>query len=238
MSKLSNLGHSLYEGKVSIDFIGRKWLWYSISGLIVLLALYGLLGKGLNLGIEFEGGVEYRVVHEVRRGHPGQRREDPGRGRPDRARLRHPGRRVADREHLRLGQHPDPDRAARQRPGHRDRADDPGHGQSDRRQPGRDRRDLGCPGRATGAARPGGLPGAGGAVHLGVLPRVEDVRRRHRRAGPRPGDHGRRLRAVRVRGHAGHGDRHPDHPGLLALRHRRGLRQGPREHQEPLALPA
>jgi preprotein translocase subunit SecF len=61
MSKLSNLGHSLYEGKVSIDFMGRKWLWYSISGVIVLLALYGLLGKGLNLGIEFEGGVEYRV---------------------------------------------------------------------------------------------------------------------------------------------------------------------------------
>ncbi|QWZ09379.1 protein translocase subunit SecF [Nocardioides panacis] len=61
MSKLSNLGHSLYEGKVSIDFIGRKWLWYSFSGLIVVLALYGLLGKGLNLGIEFEGGVEYRV---------------------------------------------------------------------------------------------------------------------------------------------------------------------------------
>jgi preprotein translocase subunit SecF len=61
MSKLSNLGHSLYEGKVSIDFIGRKWLWYSLSGLIVVLALYGLLGKGLNLGIEFEGGVEYRV---------------------------------------------------------------------------------------------------------------------------------------------------------------------------------
>ena len=61
MSKLTNIGHALYEGKVSIDFVGRKWLWYSISGLIVLLAVYGLVGKGLNLGIEFKGGVEYQV---------------------------------------------------------------------------------------------------------------------------------------------------------------------------------
>ena len=59
-----------------------------------------------------------------------------------------------------------------------------------------------------------------------------------RRAGPRPGDHGRRLRAVRLRGDPGHGHRHPDHPRLLALRHRRRLRQGPREHQEPRAHPA
>src|SRR3954466_6311796 len=62
MSKLSNIGHALYEGRVSIDFVGRKWLWYGISAAIVLLALFGLLGKGLNLGIKFKGGVEYRVV--------------------------------------------------------------------------------------------------------------------------------------------------------------------------------
>ena len=64
MSMLRNIGHALYEGKVSIDFVGRKWLWYSLSGVIVLLAVYGLVGpgKGLNLGIEFEGGVEYRVA--------------------------------------------------------------------------------------------------------------------------------------------------------------------------------
>jgi preprotein translocase subunit SecF len=61
MSKLTNIGHALYEGKISIDFVGRKWLWYGISGAIVLLAVYGLVGKGLNLGIEFKGGVEYQV---------------------------------------------------------------------------------------------------------------------------------------------------------------------------------
>ncbi len=43
-------------------------------------------------------------------------------------------------------------------------------------------------------------------------------------------DHGRRLRAVRLRGHAGDRHRPADDPGLLALRHGRRLRQGPREH--------
>jgi preprotein translocase subunit SecF len=61
MGKLSNIGHALYQGKVSIDFVGRKWLWYAISGLIVLAAIGGLAGRGLNLGIEFSGGVEYQV---------------------------------------------------------------------------------------------------------------------------------------------------------------------------------
>ncbi len=62
MSKFSSLGHDLYQGKVSIDFVGRKWLWYAMSGVIVLVAVFGLTVKQLNMGIEFEGGVEYRVA--------------------------------------------------------------------------------------------------------------------------------------------------------------------------------
>ena len=62
MGKLSHIGHALYQGQVSINFVGRKWLWYTISGFILLLAVYGLVGRGINLGIEFEGGVEYRVA--------------------------------------------------------------------------------------------------------------------------------------------------------------------------------
>ncbi len=62
MSKLSRTGHALYTGQVSIDFVGRKLLWYALSGVIVLVAVLGLTVKGLNLGIEFEGGVEYKVA--------------------------------------------------------------------------------------------------------------------------------------------------------------------------------
>jgi preprotein translocase subunit SecF len=61
MGRMSRLGNALYGGNVSIDFVGRKWLWYSISGLIIVMAACGLLFKGLNFGIEFKGGVEYTV---------------------------------------------------------------------------------------------------------------------------------------------------------------------------------
>jgi preprotein translocase subunit SecF len=59
MGKFSRLGTQLYDGRKSIDFVGRKWLWYAISGVILVAAVSGLLVKGLNLGIEFKGGVEY-----------------------------------------------------------------------------------------------------------------------------------------------------------------------------------
>ena len=61
MGKFSRLGNDLYSGQKSIDFVGRRWLWYAISAVIVLVALGGLYFKGLNYGIEFTGGAEYRV---------------------------------------------------------------------------------------------------------------------------------------------------------------------------------
>ncbi len=61
MGKFSRLGNALYEGDVSIDFVGRRYLWYAISAVIVIAAASGLWLKGLNLGIEFEGGVEYAI---------------------------------------------------------------------------------------------------------------------------------------------------------------------------------
>ncbi len=63
MGKFSRLGNNLYTGKKSIDFVGRKWLWYSISGLILLAAILGLSVKGLDMGIEFVGGAEYKVTN-------------------------------------------------------------------------------------------------------------------------------------------------------------------------------
>lgn len=61
MGKFSQLGQDLYDGTVSVDFVARRRLWYAVSAVIVGIALFGLVWRGLNLGIEFEGGVEYRV---------------------------------------------------------------------------------------------------------------------------------------------------------------------------------
>jgi preprotein translocase subunit SecF len=61
MGKFTRLGNDLYSGQRSIDFVGRRWLWYGISAAIVLMAISGLFFKGINYGIEFTGGAEYRV---------------------------------------------------------------------------------------------------------------------------------------------------------------------------------
>ena len=97
MGKFSRLGNDLYSGKKSIDFVGRKWLWYCGSGLIVLLAVGGLYFQGLNMGIEFEGGAQYRVTLPVGPGDPGQRRRAARGGR----RHRHRRGELAGRHHHR-----------------------------------------------------------------------------------------------------------------------------------------
>jgi preprotein translocase subunit SecF len=62
MGRLSRFGNDLYNGHRSIDFVGRRWLWYGASAVIVVVAVLGLWSRGLDYGIEFTGGAEYRVT--------------------------------------------------------------------------------------------------------------------------------------------------------------------------------
>ena len=61
MPNFAAIGNDLYTGKRSIDFIGRQKTWYAISGVLIVLALVGIFARGLNFGIEFRGGSEYRI---------------------------------------------------------------------------------------------------------------------------------------------------------------------------------
>jgi preprotein translocase subunit SecF len=61
MSRFSNFGNDLYTGKRSIDFVGRQKTWYAVSAILLVLATIGLLGRGLNIGLEFRGGSEFRI---------------------------------------------------------------------------------------------------------------------------------------------------------------------------------
>ncbi len=61
MSKFSRFGNDLYRGQVSLNFVGRRRLWYTISAVLVLIAIASLWIRPLNMGIEFEGGAEYRI---------------------------------------------------------------------------------------------------------------------------------------------------------------------------------
>ncbi len=61
MSRLGHLGAQLYRGDVSYEFIDRRKVWYTVSAVLLLIALGSLLFRGLTLGIEFRGGAEFRV---------------------------------------------------------------------------------------------------------------------------------------------------------------------------------
>ena len=61
MISFAQVGNDLYTGKRSIDFIGRQKTWYALSGVLLVLALVGIFARGLNFGIEFSGGSEFRV---------------------------------------------------------------------------------------------------------------------------------------------------------------------------------
>jgi len=50
--------HSQRGRFLQIDFMGRMKLWFSISGAVLLIGLVSLATRGLNLGIDFKGGVQ------------------------------------------------------------------------------------------------------------------------------------------------------------------------------------
>lgn len=61
MSRLGNLGHNLYTGRVSFDFVGKRKTWFALSAVILVISFATLATRGLQLGIEFKGGAEYSV---------------------------------------------------------------------------------------------------------------------------------------------------------------------------------
>jgi preprotein translocase subunit SecF len=56
MSRLGDVGGRLYRGEVSVNFVGRQRMWYTISGIILLVCIVALVVRGLNFSVEFKGG--------------------------------------------------------------------------------------------------------------------------------------------------------------------------------------
>ncbi|OFE14436.1 protein-export membrane protein SecF [Humibacillus sp. DSM 29435] len=61
MINFAQVGNDLYTGKRSVAFIKRQKTWYAMSAVLIALALVGIFARGLNFGIEFSGGSEFRV---------------------------------------------------------------------------------------------------------------------------------------------------------------------------------
>src|SRR5215468_3354793 len=54
------IGGKLYRGEVSIEFVARQRLWYTISGAILVISGISLLVFGLNFSVDFKGGSLYQ----------------------------------------------------------------------------------------------------------------------------------------------------------------------------------
>lgn len=65
MSGSGGLASRLYRGEAGLEIIGRRKLWFSISGGLVLLAVLSFILQGFSLGIEFKGGNEFQVPTSV-----------------------------------------------------------------------------------------------------------------------------------------------------------------------------
>ena len=59
MSRFGNLGARLYRGETSYDFIGKRNGWYIVSGILIVVSIAAFFFRGLDYGIEFEGGAVF-----------------------------------------------------------------------------------------------------------------------------------------------------------------------------------
>ena len=51
----------LYQGLTTIDFVGRKKIWFTASIIVIVIGLGSLGVRGFNLGIDFKGGSSWEV---------------------------------------------------------------------------------------------------------------------------------------------------------------------------------
>lgn len=70
MSRFKDFGDALYTGDKSINFVGRRKLWYTISAIVIAVSavLPFTLHNGFNFGIEFRGGSEFTITGAASKG--------------------------------------------------------------------------------------------------------------------------------------------------------------------------
>jgi preprotein translocase subunit SecF len=67
MASFAKFGNDLYSGRRSFDFVAHRKRWYAIAAVAIIVSLLGLGVRGLNAGLEFRGGSEFRIsgVHDT-----------------------------------------------------------------------------------------------------------------------------------------------------------------------------
>ncbi len=63
MASFTSFGNDLYTGARSIDFVGRRRLWYTIAIVLMIAAIAMPFVRGFNFGIDFRGGSQFEITH-------------------------------------------------------------------------------------------------------------------------------------------------------------------------------
>ena len=58
---MSGVLSRLYRGETTFNFVGRRWWGFGLSLFLIVVTMLSLFTRGLNLGIDFEGGVAWEV---------------------------------------------------------------------------------------------------------------------------------------------------------------------------------
>ena len=58
----------LYHERTHFQFIERSWRWALLSGTLILISVLAFAIKGLNLGIDFEGGTQWQFTLSAQEG--------------------------------------------------------------------------------------------------------------------------------------------------------------------------
>src|SRR5476649_2669436 len=61
MASFSKFGNDLYTGALSFNIVGRRRIWFSIAGVLILIAILVPIFKGFNFSVEFSGGSLFTV---------------------------------------------------------------------------------------------------------------------------------------------------------------------------------
>ncbi|MEY4228482.1 MAG: putative protein-export rane protein SecF, partial [Actinomycetota bacterium] len=58
---MAGLWNRLYSGTTTVDFYGKRKVGFVFSAVLVVITLGSLIGRGINLGIDFTGGIAWEV---------------------------------------------------------------------------------------------------------------------------------------------------------------------------------
>ncbi|WP_405434048.1 protein translocase subunit SecF [Micromonospora sp. NBC_00617] len=61
----NGLASRLYNGEAGLNVVGRRKLWFSVAGILILIAILSFSIRGFSLGIEFAGGNSFQVPASV-----------------------------------------------------------------------------------------------------------------------------------------------------------------------------